>query len=35
MPTLDWIGEASRRSARSLERYGVTFRQIPLELKVD
>jgi hypothetical protein len=35
MPTLDWIGEACRLSARSLERYGIMLRQIPFELKVD
>jgi hypothetical protein len=29
------MGEACRLSARSLERYGITFRQIPYELKVD
>lgn len=28
-------GEACRLGAKSLERYGVTFRQIPYELKVD
>jgi hypothetical protein len=28
-------GEACRLGPRSLERYGITFRQIPFELKVD
>jgi len=29
------MGEACRLSARSLERYGITLRQMPFELKVD
>jgi hypothetical protein len=29
------MGEACRLSARSLERYGITLRQFPYELKVD
>ena len=28
-------GEACRLGAKSLEHYGITFRQIPFELKVD
>jgi hypothetical protein len=28
-------GEACRLGAKSLEQYGITFRQIPFELKVD
>ena len=28
-------GEACRLGSKSLERYGITFRQIPFELKVD
>ena len=28
-------GEACRLSAKSLAQYGITFRQVPFELKVD